>query len=114
MARSTRQERQRRRAQAAGTPPLRPPVRPRPTAEEEPREQPAEVRRERTDQVRPGIPGVRFVGEAWAELQKVEWPNRDQVVQGTAVVLIACLVVGVYLYALDQGFKRLVQNVFLG
>ena len=36
-----------------------------------------------------------FVQESWAELKKVEWPNQNQVIQGTVVVLIACMVVGV-------------------
>ena len=55
-----------------------------------------------------------FAGESWGELKKVEWPNQAQVIQGTAVVLIACLIVGVYLYANDLIWKRVVQNVFLG
>jgi len=56
----------------------------------------------------------RFVKEAWAELQKVEWPNRNQVVQGTIVVIIACVIVGTYLYAADQVFKPFVRTVLLG
>jgi preprotein translocase subunit SecE len=56
----------------------------------------------------------RFISESWGELKKVEWPNQSQVIQGTAVVLIACLIVGVYLYANDLIWKRVVQNVFLG
>ncbi len=44
----------------------------------------------------------RFIGECWAELKKVEWPGQAQIVQGTVVVLIACVIVGVYLYANDQ------------
>jgi preprotein translocase subunit SecE len=56
----------------------------------------------------------RFVSESWGELKKVEWPNQSQVLQGTAVVLIACLIVGVYLYANDLIWKRVIQNVFLG
>jgi preprotein translocase subunit SecE len=55
----------------------------------------------------------RFVGESVAELKKVEWPNQKQLIQGTAVVLIACIVVGTYLWVADLAFKRLVQNVFL-
>jgi preprotein translocase subunit SecE len=55
-----------------------------------------------------------FFTESWAELKKVEWPNQNQVVQGTVVVLIACLVVGVYLYANDEIWKRVVSKVFLG
>lgn len=59
--------------------------------------------------------GLRsYVEESWAELKKVEWPHQRQLITGTTVVIIACLVVGVYLYAADQAFKHLVQNVFLG
>ena len=56
----------------------------------------------------------RFVKESWAELKKVEWPNRSQVVQGTIVVIIACVIVGTYLYAADQVFKPFVRTVLLG
>ncbi len=112
MARSTRQQRRQRRAQAAGTPPLRPAVRPRPTTEEEPRE-PPEPRPERTDEVRPGTPGIRFVQESIAELKKVEWPNQQQVISGTAVVIVACLIVGAYLYANDQVWSYVVKHVLL-
>ena len=61
----------------------------------------------------PGTGGKRFAAESWAELKKVEWPTQAQVIQGTVVVLIACIIVGVYLYAADQVFKRLVQHIFL-
>ena len=56
----------------------------------------------------------RFVGESVAELKKVEWPRQQQLIQGVAVVLIACIIVGAYLWVSDLAFKRLVQNVFLG
>jgi len=61
------------------------------------------------------IRGTRqFIEESVAELKKVEWPKQDQVIQGTGVVLFACLVVGLFLYVSDQAFKHLVENVFLG
>jgi preprotein translocase SecE subunit len=113
MARSTRQQRRLRRAQAAGTPPLRPAPRPRPTAEEEPRPEPSEPKRERRDEVRPGIPGIRFLQESWAELKKVEWPDQHQTISGTAVVIIACLIVGTYLWLNDQLWQYLVQHLLL-
>jgi preprotein translocase SecE subunit len=46
-----------------------------------------------------------FIGESWAELKKVEWPGQSQVIQATVVVLIACVVVGTYLYIADQIWK---------
>jgi preprotein translocase SecE subunit len=56
----------------------------------------------------------RFVVESWGELKKVDWPGQSQVIQGTVVVLIACLIVGIYLYANDLLWKYVVQHVFLG
>ena len=35
-------------------------------------------------------------------------------IQGTIVVIIACVIVGTYLYAADQIFKPFVRNVLLG
>ena len=52
-----------------------------------------------------------FVKESWAELRKVEWPNQNQVIQGTVVVLIACMVVGAYLYLNDIVWKHVVAKI---
>ncbi len=56
----------------------------------------------------------RFVAESAAELKKVEWPGQRQVMTGTVVVLIACGIVGAYLWAADLVFQPLVQRVLLG
>jgi preprotein translocase SecE subunit len=79
----------------------------------------ADARPERHPTVRaqPGQPEERhghFVAEAWAELKKVEWPGQSQVIQGTVVVLVACVVVGTYLYLNDLVWKHVVARVFLG
>jgi preprotein translocase SecE subunit len=115
MARQTRQQRRQRRAQqqpAAAGPPLRPPA--RPVREEEPRPEPArpEQRREEQRHER-GIPGVRFVQESYAELRKVEWPSQHAVVSGTAVVFIACIIVGTFLWLNDEVWKYVVHHVLL-
>jgi preprotein translocase subunit SecE len=55
-----------------------------------------------------------FVAESWAELKKVEWPNQNQLIQGTIVVIVACVIVGVYLWLNDQVWKRVVENLLLG
>jgi preprotein translocase subunit SecE len=113
VARSTRQQRRQRRAQAAGTPPLRPAARPRPTAEEEPPRQPAEPRAERSDELRSGTPGIRFFRESYAELKKVEWPNQQQLISGTAVVIMACLITGTFLWLNDQLWQYVVKHLLL-
>ena len=50
-----------------------------------------------------------FISESWAELRKVDWPGQAQVIQATVVVLIACAVVGVFLYLADLAWKPTVQ-----
>src|SRR6476646_10063026 len=58
----------------------------------------------------PGSGSRRFIAESWGELKKVEWPGQSQLIQGTVVVLVACVIVGVYLWGADLVFKRLVEN----
>jgi preprotein translocase SecE subunit len=115
MARQTRQQRRARRAQSqpalAGGPPVRPPARPTSNGGEDPaRRQPRPEAEERRV---PGSGPVHFVQEAWAELKKVEWPSQQALVSGTAVVLIACLIVGFYLWLNDELWKYVVQHVLL-
>jgi preprotein translocase subunit SecE len=79
----------------------------------------ADARSERHPAVRPAAPAEprrrsNFFAESWAELRKVEWPGQQQVIQGTVVVLIACLVVGAYLYLNDQVWRQVVPKLFLG
>ena len=69
---------------------------------------PGEVQQAR----RGGIFG--FLGESVAELKKVEWPGQNQVVQGTVVVIVACVIIGSFLYLCDQVFSKLVSKALLG
>jgi preprotein translocase subunit SecE len=114
MARQTRAQRRARRAQMApgneAALPAGPsaPRRGRPTARAEARPEPA-----REPRTVPGSGARRFIAESWAELKKVEWPTQNQLIQGVVVVLIACLIVGVFLWGADLVFKRLVQDVLL-
>jgi len=58
-------------------------------------------------------PRGQFVRESYAELKKVDWPTRRQTFQGVAVVIIACTIVGFYLWGLDQFLRPIVDRVFL-
>jgi preprotein translocase subunit SecE len=63
------------------------------------------------------VPGggiKRFIEESIGELRKVEWPGQNQLVQGTVVVIIACVIIGTYLYVADQVFNKFVSKVLLG
>jgi preprotein translocase SecE subunit len=110
MARQTRQQRRARRAQQSGASDGAAIQRGRtaqPPARRAPAPAPAIERR------LPGSGAKRFVQESWAELKKVEWPRQNQLIQGVVVVLVACVVVGFYLYFNDLIWKRFVQDVLL-
>ena len=56
---------------------------------------------------------IRFFRASWAELQRVRWPNRQQVAQGTAVTLGFVVIAGVYL-GLADALANAVVNFILG
>lgn len=55
---------------------------------------------------------VRFVREVWAELRKVIWPNRKQMVTYTAVVLVFVVFMVALVSGLDLLFKWGIGHVF--
>src|SRR3954451_5520864 len=54
---------------------------------------------------------VAFLVAVWAELKRVQWPDRRQLTQLTGVVLFFVLIVGVYLGALDAVFSKLINSI---
>ena len=54
---------------------------------------------------------VAFLRACWAELQRVQWPDRKQTTQLTAIVLVFIIIMGTYLGALDAVVSRLVQQI---
>jgi len=61
------------------------------------------------DRQRGGVFG--FFASCWAELKKVQWPDRDTLVQATAVTIIFVTVAAAYLGALDALFNLLVKQI---
>jgi len=64
---------------------------------------------ERQSGPRGGVIG--FLLSCWAELKKVQWPDRETLVQATAVTIIFVAVAAAYLGALDSLFSWLVKQI---
>ena len=58
-----------------------------------------------------GNRALAFLRASWAELQRVQWPDRRQVTQATAVVLGFVAVAGAYLGLADVVAKEIVEFV---
>jgi preprotein translocase subunit SecE len=61
--------------------------------------------------LRGGNRAIGFLRASWAELQRVQWPDRRQVTQATAVVLGFVAIAGLYLGAADYVAKEIVEFV---
>jgi preprotein translocase subunit SecE len=68
-------------------------------------------RRGREEVHKPRSRVVQFLIAVWAELQRVQWPNRQALITLTGVVLGFVLIAGGYLGLLDAIFSELIQAI---
>jgi preprotein translocase subunit SecE len=54
---------------------------------------------------------VNFIRACWAELERVQWPDRRQVGQATAVVLGFVVIAGAFLGLADAAAQKLVDLI---
>jgi preprotein translocase subunit SecE len=54
---------------------------------------------------------ISFFIQVWAELRRVQWPDRTQITQATAVVVVFCILAGFYLAFFDFVFSKLVKAI---
>ncbi len=54
---------------------------------------------------------VRFFRDYKSETKKIVWPGIKDVVKNTAIVLIMCLFVGVFIWLIDLGLAKLLEIV---
>lgn len=54
---------------------------------------------------------IAFLRASWAELQRVQWPDRPEVFQATAVVLGFVVVMGLYLGAADWVAQKIINFI---
>jgi preprotein translocase SecE subunit len=61
--------------------------------------------------LRGGNRAIGFLQASWAELQRVQWPDRRQVTQATTVVLGFVVIAGIYLGVADEIAKEFVELI---
>lgn len=63
----------------------------------------------KTERKRGGV--IAFLSSCVAELKRVQWPDRDTLIQATAVTVVFVIVAAVYLGVLDLAFNWLMQRI---
>jgi preprotein translocase SecE subunit len=62
-----------------------------------------------TERQRGGVIG--FFISCWAELKRVQWPDRETLIQASAITLVFITIMAAYLGVLDAVFNWLVQRI---
>jgi preprotein translocase SecE subunit len=73
------------------------------------RQKAAAKKQSATSHQRGGVLG--FLISCWAELKKVQWPDRETLIQATAVTILFVAVAAAYLGALDALFNWLIKQI---
>lgn len=55
----------------------------------------------------------KYLRETRAEMKKVSWPSRQELLQHTSVVMTSIVIIGAYLYVIDTGMGEVIK-VFIG
>ena len=97
-------------APAVEAPPTEPQERPAPARQPAPKkpERRREPKPERKREPRRRGRVTNFLVQVWAELRRVQWPDRNQVTQATGVVIVFCFLAGAYLALWDFVFSEFV------
>ncbi len=61
-----------------------------------------------------GVSKSNFFRDSIAELKKVVWLSRQEVIYLSALVLVVSIIAAIMLGVIDYGFTRLINNIFLG
>jgi preprotein translocase subunit SecE len=54
---------------------------------------------------------IQFLREVKTELKKVTWPTRKDTLSGTAVVLVAVFIIGLFLGIVDSGLSSVIREL---
>lgn len=55
-----------------------------------------------------------FVRQVKQEASKITWPSRAETMQGTIAVLVICLVLAIFLFAVDSVFAGIIHKIIGG
>jgi preprotein translocase subunit SecE len=47
-----------------------------------------------------------------AEMQKVNWPSRDELISSTLITIVATLIISAFIYLTDQTISRVLDIIY--
>jgi preprotein translocase subunit SecE len=54
---------------------------------------------------------INFFSDVVKEMKKVTWPKKEELRDSTVIVLVVCLVIGIFVYAVDLLVSGLLHQI---
>ncbi len=54
---------------------------------------------------------IGFFTDVVKEMKKVTWPKKDDLRDSTVIVLVVCLIIAAFVYAVDAGVTLILQQI---
>jgi len=55
---------------------------------------------------------VNFVNDVVKEMKKVTWPTKDELKESTTIVIVVCLIIAAFTYAIDMAISQIFKGIF--
>jgi len=55
---------------------------------------------------------TRFFRDVRSEMKSVSWPSKDDLKEGTVVVIVMSTIVAIFLSLIDFGFTKILEVIF--
>jgi len=55
---------------------------------------------------------INYVNDISKEMKKVTWPTKEELKESTAIVIILCLILSLFTYAIDMSITQIIKGIF--
>ncbi len=55
---------------------------------------------------------IDFFNGVVKEMKKVTWPTKDELKESTAIVIVVCLLIAAFTYAVDMSITQIFKGLF--
>ena len=55
---------------------------------------------------------VNFVNDVVKEMKKVTWPTRDELKESTTIVIVVCILIAIFTYAIDMSVAQILKGIY--
>ena len=55
---------------------------------------------------------IKFFEDVVKEMKKVTWPTKDELIESTKIVIVACIILAGFTYAIDMLISQVISGIF--